>query len=319
MLTVAIIVSGVASGTRDLPTVQALRLGAVNADALIGGSGGAVGSVELGRTSTILKPVAVPTAAPISHEPVAYIAGAGDSVASLATRFGITEEAIRWSNLDALKDLDHDLSSGQQVVIPPVPGLVVTAAEGDSATSLATRYHADPQAITDFNYLRDPDHLEAGRTLVIPGGTGPELVRTPQPAPVYRPQTVAPAAARPASTVTSTSTSTSGGVAAGSAGGNRFSYGYCTWYVASRRPVPWLGDAGQWYGQAQAFGWSTGSAPRPGAIMVTRESGWGHVAIVESVNPDGSWLVSEMNFRGWAVISQRVIRPGGVPLIGFIY
>jgi hypothetical protein len=26
-----------------------------------------------------------------------------------------------------------------------------------------------------------------------------------------------------------------------------------------------------------------------------------------------------MNYRGWGIIDQRTISPGGVPLIGFIY
>ena len=101
--------------------------------------------------------------------------------------------------------------------------------------------------------------------------------------------------------------------------GNRFSYGYCTWYVYNRRAVPWLGNAWEWFGQAQAYGWSTGQTPRVGAILVTWESSWGHVAYVESVNSDGSYTVSEMNFVRWNVIDMRTIRPGGVPLIGFIY
>ena len=101
--------------------------------------------------------------------------------------------------------------------------------------------------------------------------------------------------------------------------GNHFAYGYCTFYVASRRPVPWFGDAGQWYRNAQAMGYAVGSAPRPGAIMVTWESAIGHVAYVESVGGDGSWTVSEMNYKGWNVVSYRTIRPGTIPLIGFIY
>jgi len=43
------------------------------------------------------------------------------------------------------------------------------------------------------------------------------------------------------------------------------------------------------------------------------------VAYVEAVNADGSYTVSEMNFTRWNVIDQRTIKPGGVPLIGFIY
>jgi surface antigen len=105
----------------------------------------------------------------------------------------------------------------------------------------------------------------------------------------------------------------------GSVPGNHFPYGYCTWYVASRRYVPWTGNAGVWYAEAQAYGFAVGQAPRAGAIMVTAESYLGHVAYVESVNADGSWTVSEMNYAGFGVISSRTIHPGQIPLIGFIY
>jgi LysM repeat protein len=312
VLLVALVVSGFATVDRGLGTTMSLRLGAVNAAGLVGGEGGTVGTVQLGRTSTIIKPVVVPTDTPKSHAAATYVVAPGDNLHALAARFGISEESIRWSNFDALKNVTSDVTVGQQLAIPPVNGLVVTAADGDTASALADRYHVDASVIVNFNYLRDPEHLSAGQPLVIPGGTGPDFEK---PAPI-RPVYVAPVAAAPH--VASPAVSV-GGVAAGSAGGNRFAYGYCTWYVASRRPVPWLGDAWQWFGQAQAYGWSTGSSPRAGAIMVTWESGWGHVAIVERVNPDGSWLVSEMNFVRWGVVSQRTIRPGSVPLIGFIY
>lgn len=308
VLVVALMVSGFTSAERASPSSLALRLGVINAEGMVGGEGGTVGTVELGRSSTIIKPVVVPTETPRSHAPAVYTVAAGEKLKDVAARFGVSEESIRWSNFEALKSLGQDVSAGQQLTIPPVNGLVVVAADGDSAAGLAAKYHGDAQAITDFNYLRDPDHLSAGQRIVIPGGTGPDFEK---PAPI-RPVYAAPA-------VRSASSVSVGGVAAGGAGGNRFAYGYCTWYVASRRPVPWLGDAWQWYSEAQAYGWSTGQTPRAGAIMVTWESGWGHVAIVERVNPDGSWLVSEMNFIGWGVISQRTIRPGTVPLIGFIY
>ncbi|HVD02283.1 MAG TPA: CHAP domain-containing protein [Candidatus Dormibacteraeota bacterium] len=100
---------------------------------------------------------------------------------------------------------------------------------------------------------------------------------------------------------------------------NHFTYGYCTWYVANRRYVPWFGNAIDWWPNARPFGYAEGPTPRVGAIMVTRESGYGHVAYVESVNADGSWTVSEMNFTGWDQVDRRTIRPGQVPLVGFIY
>jgi surface antigen len=100
---------------------------------------------------------------------------------------------------------------------------------------------------------------------------------------------------------------------------NHFSFGYCTYYVATRRYVPWFGNAIDWWANARAYGYPEGSTPRPGAIMVTRESSLGHVAYVESVNGN-QFTVSEMNFSAWDVVDRRTITLGGsVPIVGFIY
>ena len=105
-----------------------------------------------------------------------------------------------------------------------------------------------------------------------------------------------------------------------SGGGGHFSFGWCTWYVSTKRYVPWSGNAIDWWPNAAAMGFQEGRTPRTGAIMVTRESGYGHVAYVEAVDADGlGWSVSEMNFRGFGVTSTRHIRIGQVPLVGFIY
>jgi surface antigen len=44
--------------------------------------------------------------------------------------------------------------------------------------------------------------------------------------------------------------------------------------------------------------------------------GYGHVAVVESVNADGSIVVSEMNYAGWNVVSSRTVtNPGSYNFI----
>jgi len=107
---------------------------------------------------------------------------------------------------------------------------------------------------------------------------------------------------------------------------NGFSYGYCTWWVAHKRPIPWRGNAYQWWWNARAFGFAEGATPRAGAVMVMGISGTspqGHVAYVESVNPNGSFLVSEMNWwgvpgGGWNRVDYRTVTSmQGV--LGFIY
>ena len=123
------------------------------------------------------------------------------------------------------------------------------------------------------------------------------------------------------STVTRSSSSSrtaSVNAAAGSSV-NGYPYGWCTYYVATRRSVPsGFGNAGQWLGNAARAGYSTGDNPVPGAIMVTSESWWGHVAYVESVNGD-SFTVSEMNYKGWGVTSYRTLNANSSMIKGFIY
>jgi len=266
-------------------------------------------SIGMGREATIIKPLQIPTSAMFSHGVLHYTVILGDTVARIAQRQGIPEEAVRWSNLASLSRAGSEPAIGSQLLLPPVAGIAMVAQPGDTITGLANRYHVDAIAILDFNRLRLTADVAApaGLELVVPAGRGPDL---------------APAAqqSRPAASFRSHGSTVLGwGSRVPVAAGNRFAFGNCTYYVYNRRPVTWQGDAWAWYGNAQAMRYATGQSARPGAIMVTWESGYGHVAYVESVNADGSWIVSEMNYVAFNMVDRRLIRPGGVPLIGFIY
>jgi surface antigen len=137
---------------------------------------------------------------------------------------------------------------------------------------------------------------------------------------------VAPAAPVRLSSARMSSSGPAWAVGPVSGAANGFSYGYCTWWVAHKRYIPWRGNAYQWLWNARAFGFAEGATPRAGAVMVMGISGTspqGHVAYVESVNPNGSFLVSEMNWwgvpgGGWNRVDYRTVTSmGGV--LGFIY
>lgn len=100
-----------------------------------------------------------------------------------------------------------------------------------------------------------------------------------------------------------------------------FPFGQCTYYVATKRSIPWGGNAGQWYYEAQAYGFKVGSAPAVGAIMVSYEGNpSGHVSYMERLNSDGSFTVSEMNYAGaWGMVTYRTLRLGDTYIVGFIY
>lgn len=109
--------------------------------------------------------------------------------------------------------------------------------------------------------------------------------------------------------------------------GNHFAFGYCTYYVATRRCIPWFGNAWEWWANARAYGYAEGRAPEVGAVAVwgrTSSSPDGHVAYVEAVGPSdgvpaGSFLVSEMNYSGWDRVDRRVVSDTDYGLDGFIY
>jgi surface antigen len=111
--------------------------------------------------------------------------------------------------------------------------------------------------------------------------------------------------------------------------GNHFAYGFCTYYVATRRCVPWLGNASSWYIAAREMGYQEGRTPVAGAIVVfwpgvDGVSPEGHVAYVEAVGPAegipaGDFKLSEMNYAGWNRVDYRVISNTSGDIEGFIY
>lgn len=81
--------------------------------------------------------------------------------------------------------------------------------------------------------------------------------------------------------------------------------GECTYYAASRFPVgnAQLGNALTWASKWKALGHATTMIPTAGTVAcfqpgVEGAQGTGHVAYVESVQPDGSFTISEMNCSG---------------------
>lgn len=229
----------------------------------------------IGSQSVIAKPQVVSTALKSKADIIHYTSVAGDTVSGLATKFGVTSNSIRWSNTLGSGD---SIAAGTKLVIPPVSGLVYTVKPGDTVASLASKYGAQQDQIVLANDTEIAG-LQVGEVILIPNGT------------------VAAPVARTASF--------GGGFSFGASaiyGFNGYDPGWCTWYVANRRaqlgnPVPSnLGNARSWYKAAVLAGLPTGLVPRAGAVMVNQAGD--HVAVVEVVNDDGSFWISEMNSRG---------------------
>ncbi len=122
-----------------------------------------------------------------------YTVQEGDTVFSIAQKFGLSPETVAWANREVLQDSPWLIEPGLPLIIPPVDGVYYTVQEGDTLFGLAVKFGVPLEAL--YNYWNDvkPDQpLQIGQMLMIPGGKGPEVAWVPPPSPAtstYRPGT----------------------------------------------------------------------------------------------------------------------------------
>jgi surface antigen len=198
------------------------------------------------------------------------------------------------------------VAANTALVISPVNGITYVVKAGDTPDSIAQSYHTDKQQLIAFNDAELTGTFKAGETIVVPDAVQPAAVRT-----------------------ASYGIGAVGGFSFGGGaiyGGNGYDYGWCTWHAANRRiqigrPLPTnLGNAVSWLSIARRAGLATGNTPQAGAVLYHKNiGGLGHVAFVEKQNPDGSWLVSDMNYPIWGHVTYRTITPAEFGSYAFIY
>lgn len=224
----------------------------------------------------------------------------GESLESLAIKYGISADQIRWSN--GLKN--NDVAVGTKLFIPSTSGIVYTVKSGDTLESIASKYGSKTSEIVALNDL-EVSGISEGMRIIIKDGSLPET---------ERPEYVAPAPARPAASRSYTYTylgNTSERQNIEVIGyfyglGGPYGAGQCTQWAWSKRPdLPSnLGNANSWARNAAAAGFVVNQTPAAGAVFQTGSGWYGHVGYVEAVNSDGSIVISEMNYG----IPYRAIR-----------
>ena len=239
-----------------------------------------------------------------------YTAKAGDTVQSVAQLFSVSPDTVKWAN-----NLASDaLEAGKQLTIPPVDGILYTVKEGDTVDSIAAKYQADKSRIVSFNDL-ELGGLTPGKSILIPGGVLPSN---------ERPGYVSPRNAASQGSYYGGYSTVNAQIARASAG-NRYAFGNCTWYAYERRlqlgrPVgSFWGNAATWSMYARAAGYRVDNVPEVGAVM-QNGGGYGHVAIVEGINSDGSITISEMNYAGnFNRVTSRTVSAGSAAGFSYIH
>jgi N-acetylmuramoyl-L-alanine amidase len=247
-------------------------------------------------SQVVAKPQIVNTELKSIDDLVLHTVVSGETLGSIAEKYGVTSDSIRWSNNLTLTSL----TPGMDLRIPPVDGVVYTVKSGDTVESIASRFRSDANKIISFNDAELTGLVE-GETIVIPDGS------------------VAPPRNAYSSYISAANFRAIYGA------GNGYDYGWCTWHAANRRnqigrPLPTnLGNAITWYSRAAGSGLPVSDTPQAGAVVWHANiGGLGHVAFVEKVNEDGSLLVSDMNYPIWGSVTYRTVTPAEYSSYRFI-
>ncbi|NDK08067.1 LysM peptidoglycan-binding domain-containing protein [Candidatus Gracilibacteria bacterium] len=263
-----------------------------------------------------------------TNEIVTYEIKYGDSIALIASRFGVSRNSVYWANNFDDKTVIHP---GQKIKIPPVSGLIHTIKKGDTISSLAKKYDINEEKILKQNLLTSEDPIKIGDELVIPGGIKKVEV------PVIKQSNKALANNNKTNKKNTYAKSGYTFVKGGKSeyvedsgeytltkrtAKRSFQWGNCTRFVAQYKNVTWGGNAKDWLRNAKSNGVSTGYSPSVGAIVVFNGKGYnpryGHVGIVTGVK-DGSIIVKDMNYRALNEVTVRKVSSGDGSIQGYIY
>lgn len=243
----------------------------------------------------------------LPNEIINYEVKEGETISTIAAKFGISSNTIFWANEGILEYADSLIKPGDTLKILPVTGVSHQVKDGETLEAIVQKYQADLDQTMAYNNLINASDIEEGQILIIPGGKKAEPKLKPKPRPVY----LASAPTRRYSPTRTTYVRSGRRYVGGT--------GWCTGYARVKSGKNIRGNAGTWLSGARAKGYEIGNAPRPGAIVVTNESYWGHVAVVESVNSDGSITISEQNYKGYGIVSQRTLSANSGRIKGYVY
>jgi len=111
-----------------------------------------------------------------SEKITTYKVEKGDTLAKVASKFGISKNTIMYANTNVK---DNALKVGQVLTILPVD-VSYTVKKGDNLSSIAKAHKALASDIAEYNDITDKS-LKIGDKIIVPGGVAIKKVEAPRP------------------------------------------------------------------------------------------------------------------------------------------
>ena len=163
--------------TRERPTPTATPTTETTSGSEQGGAEPVVETVgTVAASPSPTQEATTPTPEPTATRPVIqYTVRSGDTINSIASSFGISVQQLRELN----NLLDDNIMAGQILRIPegeptPTPEpFRHTVAANETLSSIAALYGVNYNTLIEVNNILNPDALQVGQTLLIPGVVAP--------------------------------------------------------------------------------------------------------------------------------------------------
>lgn len=116
----------------------------------------------------------VPALVPVYKrtEIVTYTVEVGDTPSEIAQTHGISVSTLLWANRLTASNY---IRPGDELLILPVNGVIHTIRSGETVGALASLYGSTTEKILTYNDIESDAFIVVGQTIIIPGGTRPQI------------------------------------------------------------------------------------------------------------------------------------------------
>ncbi|MCX6744828.1 MAG: peptidoglycan DD-metalloendopeptidase family protein [Candidatus Parcubacteria bacterium] len=110
---------------------------------------------------------------------IEYTVKDGDTIGTIAQKFGLSQNTILWENNLTARSY---IQPGQILKILPTNGISYSIVKGDNLGKIAQKFNSESSKIIEFNRLSDESDIQVGQVLIIPEGKpyAPPLVIKPK-------------------------------------------------------------------------------------------------------------------------------------------
>lgn len=123
---------------------------------------------------------------------------AGETLDTLATKYKVSKDTIKWSNSRILSPYNDGISVGSQLTVPDFDGVLYEVRSGDSFDSILSLTSGDRKTVIDVNGFGVDTTVAAGQFVFVPGG------KMPPPPPLGRAKPARGGYLAPTSVITET-------------------------------------------------------------------------------------------------------------------